>query len=486
MTEKRPTDQRPAKLRLAIVGAGPAGIYAADILLKAERNFDVSIDLFDHLPAPYGLVRYGVAPDHPRIKGIISALRDVLDRGDIRIFGNVRFGVDITLDDLRKHYNAVIFATGAVRDADLRIPGIDLVGSYGAARFVSWFDGHPDYPRTWPLEAKQVAVIGNGNVALDVARILAKHADDLLPTEIPANVYDGLKASPVTDVHIFGRRGPTSVKFTPLELRELGELPDVDIVVYDEDFDYDDAARAAVASNKQVFVIDKVLGKWRERAHKLAEDPQAGASRRLHLHFFAKPLELIDDGTGRVGGIRYERTAPDGQGGVVGTGEIRELPVQAVYRAVGYFGSPLPGVPFDKKHGVIPNREGQVLSKGDPSSGAGSANQQLYGVYATGWIKRGPVGLIGHTKSDAMETVRHLINDLGNWWRPESPSEESIVALLDERGVEYTNLDGWHRLDQHEQALGAAEGRVRIKVVPRDEMVAISRAVAPAAAAASA
>jgi ferredoxin--NADP+ reductase len=229
-----------------------------------------------------------------------------------------------------------------------------------------------------------------------------------------------------------------------------------------------------------------VLGKWRERAHKLAEDPQAGASRRLHLHFFAKPLELIDDGTGRVGGIRYERTAPDGQGGVVGTGEIRELPVQAVYRAVGYFGSPLPGVPFDKKHGVIPNREGQVLSKGDPSSGAGSANQQLYGVYATGWIKRGPVGLIGHTKSDAMETVRHLINDLGNWWRPESPSEESVVALLDERGVEYTNLDGWHRLDQHEQALGAAEGRVRIKVVPRDEMVAISRAVAPAAVTASA
>jgi ferredoxin--NADP+ reductase len=452
------------KLRLAIVGAGPAGIYAADILLKAERNFDVSIDLFDHLPAPYGLVRYGVAPDHPRIKGIITALREVLDRGDIRIFGNVRFGEDITLDDLKRHYNAVIFATGAVRDASLGIPGIDLEGSYGAADFVSWFDGHPDVPRTWPLEAQSVAVIGNGNVALDSARMLAKHVEDLMVTELPANVAEGLAASPVTDVHVFGRRGPTSVKFTPLELRELGELRDVDMIVYDEDFDYDDAARAAVAGNKQVFVIDKVLQQWRQR--------EVGqASRRLHLHFFAKPLELVDDGTGRVGALRYERTKSDGAGGVVGTGEIREIPVQAVYRAVGYFGSPLPGVPFDKKFGVIPNHEGQVLTR-DKETGEA---RQLYGVYATGWIKRGPVGLIGHTKSDAMETIKHLINDLGNWWQPEHPEEAAIVELLESRGVRWTDLDGWHRLDEHEMALGEAEGRVRVKVVPRDEMVDVSR-----------
>ena len=229
------------KLRLAIVGAGPAGIYAADILLKAERKFDVSIDLFEQLPAPYGLVRYGVAPDHPRIKGIITALRDVLDRGDIRLFGNVRFGEDITLDDLKKHYNAVIFATGAIRDTSLDIPGIDAVASYGAADYVSWFDGHPDVPREWPLDAASVGVLGNGNVALDVARMLAKHAEDLLVTEVPANVYEGLKVSAVTDVHIFGRRGPAQVKFTPLELRELGELRDVDMVVYDEEFDYEEA-----------------------------------------------------------------------------------------------------------------------------------------------------------------------------------------------------------------------------------------------------
>jgi ferredoxin/flavodoxin---NADP+ reductase len=452
------------KLRLAIVGAGPAGIYAADILLKHERSFDVSIDLFEQLPAPYGLVRYGVAPDHPRIKGIINALREVLDSGDIRIFGNVHYGTDITLDDLRTHYHAVIFSTGAIRDAELDIPGIDAQGSYGAADFVSWYDGHPDYPREWPLDAQSVGIIGNGNVALDAARMLAKHPEDLLPTEIPANVYEGLSKSPVTDVHVFGRRGPTSVKFTPLELRELGELRDVDMMVYDEDFDYDDAARAAVAGNKQVFVIDKVLQQWRKR--EVGE-----ASRRLHLHFFAKPLEIVDDGTGRVGAIRYERTAPDGEGGVVGTGEIREIPIQALYRAVGYFGTPLPGIPFDKKFGVIPNHEGQVLIR-DKESGQ---SRQMYGVYATGWIKRGPVGLIGHTKSDAMETIKHLINDLGNWWRPESPSEESIIELLDSRGIRWTDLDGWHRLDEHEQALGAAEERKRIKVVPRDEMVGISR-----------
>ncbi|HEY4269056.1 MAG TPA: FAD-dependent oxidoreductase [Galbitalea sp.] len=446
------------KLRLAIVGAGPAGIYAADILLKLETAFDVSIDLFEQLPAPYGLVRYGVAPDHPRIKGIVSALREVLDSGRIRLFGNVLYGRDITLDDLKKHYNAVIFSTGAIRDAHLDIPGIDADGSYGAADFVSWYDGHPDVPREWPLDASSVAVIGNGNVALDVARILAKHADDLLPTEIPDNVYQGLASSPVTDVHVFGRRGPMQVKFTPLELRELGELRDVDMIVHEEDFDYDDASRAAIASNKQVLVIDRVFTQWRQRS-------VGEASRRLHLHFFAGPHEVVTDASGAVSAFRYERTEPDDEGGVRGTGEIREVPIQALYRAVGYFGSPLEDVPFDEKRGVIPNREGQVLDDDD---------QRVPGVFATGWIKRGPVGLIGHTKSDAMETIKHVVRDQANWWTPSSPSEESVVELLKSRGVEYTNLDGWHNLDEFEQALGAPEGRVRIKVVPRDEMVRAS------------
>lgn len=446
------------KLRLAIVGAGPAGIYAADILQKQDRPFEVSIDLFDRLPAPYGLVRYGVAPDHPRIKGIINALRDVLDSGVVRVFGNVNFGTDITLADLKQHYHAVIFSTGAIKDAPLDIPGIDLEGSYGAADFVSWYDGHPDVSREWPLNATQVAVMGNGNVALDVARMLAKHADDLLTTEIPDNVYAGLKASPVTDVHVFGRRGPMQVKFSPLELRELGEMRDVDMIIHDEDFEYDEASRAAITSNKQVFVIDKIFSQWKERE-------TGNASRRVHLHFYSKPIEIVGE-NGAVSAFRFERTEADSEGGVRGTGEIREIPIQAFYRAVGYFGSPLDGIPFDERHGVIPNHEGQVLA--DDGS-------VISGVYATGWIKRGPVGLIGHTKSDAMETVSHLVKDQASWWAPAHPDEASIVDVLNARGIAFTNLEGWHQLDEHEKSLGEPVGRERIKVVDRDEMIAISR-----------
>ncbi|MEY3908866.1 MAG: hypothetical protein RLZZ90_773, partial [Actinomycetota bacterium] len=214
-------------LRVAIIGAGPAGIYAGNIL--NSQYPEVEIDLYDSLPAPYGLIRYGVAPDHPRIKGIVNSLHEMLNEGIIRFFGNVTFGRDLFLKDIRKHYHAVIFATGAIKDAELHIPGIELEGSFGAADFVSWYDGHPDFPRTWPLTATEVAVLGNGNVALDVARVLAKQADDMLSTDIPANVYEGLKTSPATDIHVFGRRGPASIKFTPIELRELGEIEDVDI-----------------------------------------------------------------------------------------------------------------------------------------------------------------------------------------------------------------------------------------------------------------
>ena len=445
------------KLRLAIVGAGPAGIYAADILLKHERAFDVSIDLFERLPAPYGLVRYGVAPDHPRIKGIINALKDILDTGKIRLFGNVNYGTDITLEDLKRHYHAVIFSTGAMADADLDIPGIELEGSFGAADFVSWFDGHPDVPTEWPLNAKDIAVIGNGNVALDVARMLVKHPEDLLSTEIPDSIYEGLKQSPVTDVHVFGRRGPMQVKFTPLELRELGELNDVDMIVYDEDFDYDDAAKEAISSNKQLVVIDRIFQSWRQRE-------TGSASRRLHLHFYAKPHEIVGDD--KVSAIRYERTEPDGSGGVKGTGEIREIPVQSVYRAVGYFGSPLDGIPFSEKHGVIPNHEGQVLD---------DDNRVVPGVYATGWIKRGPVGLIGHTKSDAMETIQHLVKDQASWWSPAEPEEAAVTALLKDRGIGYTDLAGWQRLDAEEMSRGQERGRERLKIIPRGEMIEISR-----------
>jgi ferredoxin--NADP+ reductase len=454
-------------MRLAIVGAGPAGIYAADLLLKAERDFEVEIDLFEQLPAPYGLVRYGVSPDHPRIKGIITALREVLDSGDIRYFGNVRYGEDITLADLKKHYHAVIFATGAIRDASLNIPGIDAEGSYGAADFVSWFDGHPDVPRTWPLEAREVGVVGNGNVALDISRMLIKHADDLLPTEIPDNVYAGLKQNPIEELHLFGRRGPKYVKFTPLELRELGEVRDVDMVVDERDFDVDDAyADETLSKNKQVVVMTRIMDKWRAEQQQREAGEVEPASRRLHLHFWSKPVEVVVE-DGRVAGLRVERTAPDGQGGVIDTGEFEVIPMQSLYRAVGYFGSPLDEIPFDDARGVIPNAQGRVQDL---------EGEQIPGVYATGWIKRGPVGLIGHTKSDAMETLECLMEDRANWWQPEDPEAEAIPELLHAREVPYTTIEGWHRLDDHELGLGEQAGRTRVKVVPRDEMTRIARA----------
>lgn len=441
-------------MRLAIVGAGPAGIYAADLMIKAERDFEISIDLFDLLPAPYGLVRYGVAPDHPRIKGIIRALYEVLDRGDIRFFGNVKYGTDITLEELKAHYHAVIFATGAIKDADLNIPGIDLAGSFGAADFVNWYDAHPDFSRNWDLSAKEIAVIGNGNVALDVARILAKQPKDLLSTDIPENVYQGLVRSNATDIHVFGRRGPAQVKFSPLELREACHVNDVDTIVYEEDFKYDAGSQQAIDSNNQTRVMVNTLESLR------GVEP-TGAPRRLHLHFFSAPHEIIGE-AGKVRAIKIERTELDGNGGVSGTGEFREYPVQAVYRAVGYFGSELPEIPFDEKYGVITNDAGRVLD---------STGKPIPAVYATGWIKRGPVGLIGHTKADAMETIACILADRKLWWNPTNTDEQSVDELLTSKGVRYLGWPEWLRIDATEKKLGEAQSRERVKLVEREDFL---------------
>lgn len=447
-----------SKLRLAIIGAGPAGIYAADLILKAERDFEVSIDLFDHLPAPYGLVRYGVAPDHPRIKGIINALHEVLDRGDIRFFGNVRYGQDIDLEDLKKHYNAVIFATGAIKDAPLAIPGIDLDGSYGAADFVNWYDAHPDVARSWPLNAKEVAVIGNGNVALDVARMMAKRPDDLLATDIPDHVYQGLRDSPVTDVHVFGRRGPAQVKFSPLELREALHIDGVQAIVYDEDFQYDQGSQDAIDSNNQIRVMVKTL-------EQLRANPQEPQDRRLHLHFFASPVEVVGQ-DGKVAGLTIEKTKLDGSGGVVATGETTSFPIQAIYRAVGYFGSPVDKIPFNAKSGVIPNEAGRVIDED---------GQNIQGVYCTGWIKRGPVGLIGHTKADAIETIGNVLQDRDRWWQPELAGEHQIIETLESRNIDFVDWAKWLKINSKEKAIGEALGRERMKLFDREEILKISK-----------
>ncbi|MBL7258258.1 FAD-dependent oxidoreductase [Paractinoplanes lichenicola] len=440
-------------LRVAVVGAGPAGIYAADILTKAAPN--ATVDILDRLPTPYGLIRYGVAPDHPRIKEIIVALHNVLESPRIRFIGNVDYGVDVKPEELEQFYDATIIATGAEKDRELNIPGIDLPGSFGGADFVSWYDGHPDVPREWPLTATKVAVIGAGNVAVDVARVLAKTADELLETEIPDNVYQGLLASPVTDVHLFSRRGPGQVKFTPMELRELDESPNVEVIVHPEGMEFDEGSLAAIRAKRSLKMCVDVLQNW------CARDPR-DRPRRLHLHFLQAPAEIVGTPETGVTALRTETQELTGDGTVRGTGEFTDWDVQAVYRAIGYLSRPIADLPFDTTTGTIPHEAGRVLDLD---------GNRVPGLYATGWIKRGPVGLIGHTKKDAGETVASLLEDVAEL--PET-TRDDVLPYLDRRGVGYTSWDGWKRLDEHEIGLGAPHGRKRVKVVPRQHMIDIS------------
>ncbi|WP_058631604.1 FAD-dependent oxidoreductase [Microbacterium oxydans] len=433
--------------RIAIVGAGPAGIYAADILL--DRVPTAAIDLFEKLPAPYGLVRYGVAPDHPRIRKITDALHEVLVNPRIRLRCNVEIGRDVEIDELRAAYDGVIVATGADLDVALDIPGIDLPGSFGAADFVAWYDGHPDAPRTWPLAAESVAVLGAGNVALDVTRILAKHASALTHTDTPDAVLDQLVASPLRDVHLFARRGPADVRFSAMELRELAEQDDVDVIVDPEELALDEHAERMVAQFSQRRIIVRTMTEW------AALDPASRtASRRIHLHLRQRPVRLL--GTDSVTGIEMERTASDELGRMVGTGELLRYDVGAVYRAVGYRSTPVPGMPFDTTLGVVPHIEGRVVdAEGVP----------IPRLYATGWIKRGPVGLIGSTKSDAAQTIGHVVDDLGSV-ELEARDDDPIAHLS-----HAVDLDGWLRIDAAERGAGAARGRERTKIVEREEML---------------
>lgn len=435
-------------LRVAVVGAGPAGIYAADILTKSD--VEVSVDLLDRLPAPYGLVRYGVAPDHPRIKEIIKALDRVLAKPEVRYLGNVDLGVDVKIEDLREFYDAVVVATGAMGDRDLGIPGEEL--SYGAADFVSWYDSHPDAPLDWPLDATSVAVVGVGNVALDVARVLAKKGDEMLPTDVPAHVLAALRAKTTTDVHVFSRRGPAYAKFSPLELRELNHSPNVEVVVHPEGFEVDDHAMAHIGRNKQAKMVLDTLANW------VGRDLE-GKAHRIHLHFGEAPVEVHGE-DGRVVALSTERMEPAEDGSYAGTGEVTRWDVGAVYRAIGYRSTAVAGLPFDDRAAVIPNDGGRVLDlDGEP----------VAQTYVTGWIKRGPVGLIGHTKSDAAETVAHLLAETTETATAREP--EAVDAYLAERGLDVQTYDRWQRLDQHEISLGAPEERIRVKVPTREEML---------------
>ena len=452
-------------LRVAVIGSGPAGVYASDALMKSST--DVEVDLFEKMPAPFGLIRYGVAPDHPRIKGIIMALHRVMEKPELRLFSNVEFGKDITLDELKEHYDAVIFATGAVGDRALPTPGADLPEHFGAGEFVGFYDGNPLFERTWDLSAESVAVVGVGNVALDVSRILAKTGEELHVTEIPDNVYEVLKTNKAKEVHVFGRRGPAQAKFTPLELKELDYSPNVEVVVDPRDIDYDSASEIMRRNSKITDQVCTILENYAIREPK-------NAPHKLYIHFFESPVEILSeegaDGQQHVTGLRTQRMEYDGAGGLRPTGETTDWKVGAVYSAVGYRSDALPGIPFDNVKNVISNVGGRVIESDNTEDEAAEA---ITGLYTTGWVRRGPVGLIGNTKGDANEAVANLLADAaeGKKFNPSKPELSAVNELLASKGIDYLDWEGWHKLDAAERTAGEAEGRERKKYVEWDEMV---------------
>jgi ferredoxin/flavodoxin---NADP+ reductase len=467
-------------LHVAVVGSGPAGLYTAEALIKQSAALDppqdIRVDVLDRLPTPYGLVRYGVAPDHKSIKSIAEYLRNVLEHEGVHFVGNVHLGEDVTRADLLAHYDAVVYATGAMRDRHLGIPGEDLPGSIAATDFVNWYCGHPDMdPGMFTLDAESVAVVGVGNVAVDVARILIRNPDELRETDVSQPVLDALMTSKVREVHMIGRRGPAQAKFTTKELRELGELDGVDVVIGDGEADLDafdptgESARLA-ETDRHVRGNYTVIKDWAQRT-------PVGTGRRLTVRFWLRPTE-IQGGNGVVSGLTLERTRLDGSGKLQGTGELETLPVQMVLRSVGYQSVPLAGVPFDERNCVVPNVAGRVI---------GPDGQPLARQYVSGWLKRGPTGVIGTNKSDAAETVRALLHDLAGGPGPDdvqlpragllrmpegAPAGESpLDALLAYRGVQHVSYDDWLGIEAAEKELAASLGRgARVKLASRHDI----------------
>lgn len=437
-------------VHVAVIGSGPAGIYAAEALVK-QTDGNVRVDVFDRLPTPYGLVRYGVAPDHKSIKSIAGYLQKVLENPAVRFFGCVELGRDLSRADLLDCYDAVIYSTGAMVDRHMRIPGEDLPGSIAATDFVNWYCGHPDAAdHSFDLSVEEVAVIGVGNVAVDVVRILAKTAGELRETDVPEQVIEALSASRVKRVHMIGRRGPAQAKFTTKEARELGELPNASIHVDPDDLVLDPASAELAEGDRKVRGNIKVLESW-------TGEPAAGRLRHIDVRFWRAPAEII--GTDRVEGLRLEKTRLDETGRVTGTGEFETLPVGLVLRSVGYQSVPLDGVPFDERSHTVPNEGGRITGPdGDP----------VPREYVAGWIKRGPTGVVGTNKSDAAETVRNLLEDLG---AADTTPKRTIEELLESRGLRVVTYDDWLRLDAAEIALAKALDRgERVKLARWEAM----------------
>jgi ferredoxin/flavodoxin---NADP+ reductase len=451
--------------RVAIVGAGPAGAFAAVCLLRGRG--DAEIDFFERLPTPWGLLRGGVAPDHQEIKRLEDTFdRETLQHG-CRLLGNVEVGVDVSHSELMRHYDAVIYATGAQTDKSLGLPGEDLPGSWAATEFVAWYNGHPDYRKLrFDLSSRRAVVIGNGNVAADVTRMLTRSADELGCTDVADHALAALRESSIEEVVVLGRRGPAQAAFTSAELRELGHLEGVDLRVDRDEIELDPESEQWLAQ-EGTFTARRNVKLLREFA---ARPARADASRRIVLRFLRSPVRI--HGAGAVEAIEVGRNeivrADDGSLRARAVdGDVETIECGLVLRSVGYQAVPLPDVPFDERHFVLPNERGRVLARdGEP----------LPGVYAVGWIKRGPTGILGTNKRDAAETVSCLVEDLraGALPTPSSPGREPIDALLAERRPDLVTVEGWRAIDADELERGRREERPRVKLASRDELLAVS------------
>lgn len=448
-------------LRIAVVGSGPSGFYAAEALLK-QKDLAVRVDMFDRLPTPYGLVRGGVAPDHQKIKSVVMVYEKVAASPNFRFFGNVMLGRDIQAAELLAAYDQVVYAVGNESDRRLGIPGEDLKGNYSATEFVGWYNGHPDHrEKTFDLSQESVAVIGIGNVAMDVTRILAEDPEELAKTDIASYALDALRRSRVKEIYLLGRRGPAQAAYSPAEIQEIGELKSADLVVRQEEVSLDDLSKAGLIEPNDKKNVDYVT----ERAKR----GEGSASRKVRLRFCASPVEVIGEG-GQATALKIEKNAlvSDGRGGVKarGTGQFETVKVGLVFRSVGYRGIPIAGVPFDEKAGKIPNAEGRVL---DTQSQA-----PRVGEYVVGWAKRGPSGLIGTNRADSVATVKAMLEDAaaGRLNLSAAGEPDAAVSLLKKRNVRFVTFSDWKRLDALELANGQRLGKIREKFSRVGEMLA--------------
>jgi len=461
------TKDRP--LRVAVIGSGPAGFYTVQHLLQKDE-LEVEIDMYDRLPTPFGLVRYGVAPDHQKIKKVTAVYHKLAMRPEFRFFGNVDYGRDISLTELSRHYHQIVFATGAQTDRRLGITGEDLDGSHPATDFVAWYNGHPEFSNLeFDLSCERAAVVGIGNVAVDVARILCRTVDELKKTDIADYALEALETSRIREVYLLGRRGPAQAKFTNPEVKELGELADTETTTLAEEVELDELSRKALESSG-----DKATRRKVEILQSLVGRRQPEMSRKLRLRFLVSPVEILGDERNKVKAVRVVRNrlveSDWGDLRPEATNQTELLESGLIFRSVGYRGVPLADLPFDDKRGVLPNEKGRIV---DPSIPAA-----LHGLYASGWIKRGPSGVIGTNKPDAAETVDCMLEDLraDRFLSDDDPasgkSRNAVEQYLRRRDVPYIGYPDWLKLDAIEIEKGKPLGRPRVKFTRREDFLA--------------